>query len=171
MYAIGALFYDLLVLDLIKFEDDGKIVIQEPSNKSNNDALNMLYELICEEKPRNFRKWISYFNIPSKNRVKIFKLLNEGLDDKISNKDKIVQRLRAELLEPGEVTEETVILALLLTSSRVLKVYFSDYEIKDVGLKIKEYKKMYPTRWGNIDRISKEINYMDVIILTSAVLI
>ncbi|MFZ0446783.1 MAG: hypothetical protein WAM95_19540 [Bacillus sp. (in: firmicutes)] len=171
MYAVGALFYDLLVLDLIEFEGNGKISVQEPLKELNVEALNMLYELIREEKPRNFRKWISYFSIPSKNRVKIFELLNKNLNNKVQNKEVIVQRLRAELLEPGEATEETVILALLLISSRVLKGYFSDYEINDVGLKIKEFKKKSPTRWKNIERISKEIDNMDTIILTSAVLI
>lgn len=171
MYAVGALFYDLLVLDLIQFDDKGKVVAKEPKKKLNNKALNMLYELICEEKPKKFRKWISTFNIPSKNRVKIFELLNENLDNKASKQDMIVQRLRAELLEPGKVTEETVILALLLTSSKILKRYFSDYEIKEVGLKIKEFKKESPGKWKSIAMISKEIDYMDIIILTSAVVI
>lgn len=171
MYAIGALFFDLLLLDLIKFDSKDKISTRNSEVEINNDTLKMLYSLIKEQKPRTFKNWIRFFNIPSKERVSLYNSLTNGLEGNPEHKDVVVQGLRAELLESGEVSEETIALALLLKSSKALKEYFSDYEINKVKSRINDFKQQFPDKWTNINRISREIEYMDVIILSSAILV
>ena len=50
---------------------------------------------------------------------------------------RIVDWLRAELLEKGAVTEDAAALAVLLDRSRTLKLYFSAFEQKELREKLK----------------------------------
>lgn len=50
----------------------------------------------------------------------------------------VVEKMRAELLEEGEITEETAALAVLLEKGRCLKQYFSQFEQKEIKEKIKK---------------------------------
>lgn len=52
----------------------------------------------------------------------------------------IVEKLRAELLEEGEVSEEVIVLTALLENADCLKKYFSKFEQKELKNKIKEIK-------------------------------
>ncbi|MGA4921045.1 GOLPH3/VPS74 family protein [Bacillus subtilis] len=52
------------------------------------------------------------------------------------SKKQIVEQIRAELLEEGPVTTDTVVLTSLLIGSRILKNYFSKFEDKDLNDKL-----------------------------------
>ncbi|MDX8367463.1 hypothetical protein [Cytobacillus sp. IB215665] len=172
LYMVGGVFFDLLLLDVIYFEGNGKININSANAKIiKHDTLLKLYSLIKEQKPKTFKGWISYFNVPSKNRVLLYDSLTSNLSLAKKSTNSVVQRLRAELLEPGTVSDETVALALLLKASKILGEYFSNYEIKEINDRIELFKTENPQKWSNIKQISKEIEYMDVLILSSAVLI
>lgn len=82
-----------------------------------------------------------------------------------------MQRIRAELLEPEQVTIEIITLSLLLKSSKLLKQYFSSYEGEQLEVRLKELEQSDNNRWKDIKTINKEIEFMDAIILTSAVVI
>lgn len=51
---------------------------------------------------------------------------------------RVINLMRTELLEDGEITEDVVALAILLEKSKSLKLYFSAFEQKELKGKLKE---------------------------------
>lgn len=52
--------------------------------------------------------------------------------------DRVIGRMRAAILEGGEVTREIAALVTLLDKSKSLKAYFSDHERREIGARLKE---------------------------------
>ena len=50
----------------------------------------------------------------------------------------VIDMIRAELLEDGEITEDIACLVVLLERSRIIKTYFSAFEQKEIRQKLKE---------------------------------
>jgi hypothetical protein len=50
----------------------------------------------------------------------------------------VVELLRAELLEDGEITEDTAVLVILLEKGKCLKPYFSQFEQREIKKKLHE---------------------------------
>lgn len=50
----------------------------------------------------------------------------------------VIDMVRSELLEEGEVTEDIAALVLLLEKAKIIKKYFSDYERKEMKNRMKE---------------------------------
>ncbi|MDM5291946.1 GPP34 family phosphoprotein [Peribacillus simplex] len=171
MYAVGGMFFDLLINNLIAFDEKNKIIVTDESYNSNNEALKQLLILINSKQPMTFKRWMRYLSIPSKNRRGLYTKLLAKSDNSEAAQERIVQRIRAELLEPEQVTVEIITLSLLLKSSKLLNQYFSSYEVKQLENRIKELKQNDHKRWKDIKNINKEIEFMDAIILTSAVVI
>lgn len=171
MYAIGGLFMDLLISDFIGFDDNDKIIIKNQMKNIEHEPAKRLYSLIQATKPLTFKKWMSKFNIPSKERKYIYSGFNNTTDNIPVLQQKTVEKIRAELLEEGAVSEETIALTLLLSASKTIKDYFSKFEINQLNNRIDEFQKNHPSRWKEIQRINKEIENMDIIILTSAILV
>ena len=74
--------------------------------------------------------------------------------------DNVVQQLRAELLEEGEVSEDMVVLAALLDVSGLLKQYFSKYETEQLKSRLKSIRE---SEQGATVR--KMLEYMESIIV------
>ena len=70
--------------------------------------------------------------------------------------DAVVQRIRAELLEDGELSEDVVALTMLLNKSGDLKQYFSAYEKKDLKKRLKEIKNDPQN-----EMVQKAVDYID----------
>lgn len=70
--------------------------------------------------------------------------------------DNVVQRIRAELLEEGELSEDIVALTILLHKSGDLKNYFSADEKKKLKNRLKEIKNTPQN-----EMIQKVIQYID----------
>lgn len=49
----------------------------------------------------------------------------------------VVEMMRAEMLEAGEMSEEAAALVMLLEKSKCLKAYFSDFERKEMKQRVK----------------------------------
>ena len=64
------------------------------------------------------------------------------IDEQIKKEraDAVVQKIRAEFLEDGELTDETTVLSMLLKHSGELKRYFSKYEEKELKERLKQLK-------------------------------
>lgn len=54
--------------------------------------------------------------------------------------DKVIQKIRAELLESGNISDETAALVSLLEKSGRIKQYFSPYEAKQLKARLQEIK-------------------------------
>lgn len=171
MFAVGGLFMDLLISNIIGFDDRDRIVIKDRTVHIKHESAKRLYSLIQTTKPLTFKKWMSKFNFTSKERKYIYSAFNENLYNINELQQKTVEKIRAELLEEGTVSEETIALTLLLTASKTIKDYFSKFEINQLNERINEFQKLYPSRWKDIQRINKEIENLDIIILTSAILV
>jgi hypothetical protein len=59
---------------------------------------------------------------------------------KLAEVDKVIQKIRAEMLEDGVMTDETVALVSLLEKSSRIRMYFSRYEAKQLKDRLKEIK-------------------------------
>lgn len=73
--------------------------------------------------------------------------------------DAVVQRIRAELLEDGALSDDTVALAALLNKSGDLQKYFSAYEKKDLKKRLKEIKDNPQN-----EMVQKAVEYIDALL-------
>jgi hypothetical protein len=72
---------------------------------------------------------------------------------------RIIERIRAELLEEGSVDEQTVALSFLLKETKMLKEYFSNYERDQLKKRLKELKDNESLQWVKwIEKAIAEIN-------------
>ena len=78
-------------------------------------------------------------------------------------KDRVVQKIRAEFLETGEISDDTMILGALLNKAELLKTYFSAYEAKVFKQRLKELSETPENKM-----ISEMIDYVDTLIAVIA---
>ncbi len=79
--------------------------------------------------------------------------------------DKVIQKIRAELLESGTVADETVALVSLLEKSGQIKKYFSKYESKQLKARLDEIQETPFNRM--VKRMVDHIETMIIIISTA----
>lgn len=77
--------------------------------------------------------------------------------------DKIVQKIRAELLEEGKVSDETVALVSLLQKSHQIKKYFSKYESEKLETRLKEIKETQSNKL-----VKRMVDYIDEMVAVFA---
>ncbi len=78
--------------------------------------------------------------------------------------DKVIQKVRAEMLESGAMTDETTALTSLLEKSHQIKRYFSSYEAGQLNARLKEIRETSPNRM-----IKQMVEYIDSMIAVIAV--
>jgi hypothetical protein len=159
LYTIMACIVELSINGNVTFDDDDTIRIAN-SASTGEKYLDRLLEIITAEKPKKLEKWVSYFYYRQR---EIYKMVVESLVDQgvleienaevlfvvpvkkysdVANKrNHIVERIRAELLEQGNVDEHTVALVLFLNIKSMLTDYFSDYEQKTLKQKLEILRK------------------------------
>ena len=77
--------------------------------------------------------------------------------------DRVVEKLRAEFLEEGELSDETAFLGEMLKASGVLKRYFSRYESERVKTRLKELKAS-----GRGELVQKMVCHVETLIAMTA---
>lgn len=82
--------------------------------------------------------------------------------------DKVIQKIRAELLESGDMADETVALVSLLEKSYQIKRYFSAYEARQLKARLKEIREAPSNHL--VKQMVEYINNMlaVIIVITSA---
>ena len=75
----------------------------------------------------------------------------------------VVEMLRAELLEDGEITEEAATLVILLEKGKCLKPYFSQFEQKEIKKKLRE---LIDSPEGKL--VKDMVSYIECLIAASA---
>lgn len=78
-------------------------------------------------------------------------------------KDKIIQEIRAELLEDGVVSADILLLAALMYKGNQIKKYFSKYEADCLKKRIKEIKN---TEIGK--QVAQAVDYISCLIVAAA---
>lgn len=152
---------ELFQSQCVAFNEKKKIIITNDLNP-NLLHLKSLYELIKNKKPMDVKKIAGEYamSFSEKNIKNLVSDISESLSQKncvnvesgglFGNKtchipctnevDKIIQKVRAELLEEGNVSDETIALVSLLDNSLLLKKYFSKYETAQLKSRLKEIK-------------------------------
>lgn len=125
--------------------------------------LQPLYDALNPEKPMKIEKIVETYTIAFTNK-KLNQLM-DGLMDSLKEADAvepvktgifgnkegyapkreavtgIIEKIRAELLEDGEISEDVIALTALMQETGRLKDYFSKYEQKELKQKIADIKK------------------------------
>ncbi|MCL2200298.1 MAG: GPP34 family phosphoprotein [Defluviitaleaceae bacterium] len=156
---------ELLEHGFVKPDANEYIVCDKPFNED-FAYLRPLYDFIAtQKKPRDLKDlgidWMICFKLKNKTWDElreaiglslaahgyVEELTNQGL---LRNKTRfapkaeavtpIVERIRAELLEDGNITQETVCLTALLNSSRLLGNYFSKFESRELKNRLEKLK-------------------------------
>lgn len=121
--------------------------------------LKLLYDFVNQQKPVKLEKVLEAYNYSFKDRgYELVNSIGASLKDLdlvevtcagiFGNKNAyipnsnavhyVVDMIRAEFLEDVEVTEDIASLIILLDKSKLLKIYFSEYEQKEIKKKLKE---------------------------------
>jgi hypothetical protein len=79
--------------------------------------------------------------------------------------DRVIQKIRAEMLESGAMADETVALVSLLEKSHRIKQYFSAYEAGQLKTRLKEIRETSPNQM-----IKQMVDYIDSMTAVIAVI-
>ena len=171
---------ELLMEDILTF-DGKKLSIQAPLPEKKS-YLRQVYDIVAKKQPIKFENAIEYFsfNFTDKYINGLVEDLGESLAELgcvrkekggfmngktlyIPNEadvDHIVQNIRAELLEDGEISEDIVVLTALLNKSQDLQRYFSSYEKQALKKRLAEIKENPQN-----ELIHKATEYIDTLFL------
>jgi len=186
---------ELLEHGFVKTDENECIVCNKPLD-DDFAYLKPLYDFIAtQKKPRVLKDlatdWMICFRLKNKTwdelretiglslvaHGDVEELTNQGL---LKNKTRfapkteavtpIIERIRAELLEHGSVTQETVCLTALLDSSRLIGDYFSKFESETLKKRLEELKddEAFATARDVIERITFVITAVTAAIAASA---
>lgn len=154
--------WELLIDNIIALDNKGKIGIKTdlPLEK---EYLHPLFKEIKDSKPMKLKVLVEKYSLSFTDKklnsfieTLIFYLVQNGtlLEEKskglFGNKSKYtpkadyvnrtIEKIRAEFLEDGDLSDETAILSVLLKESKLLKKYFSQYESEKLKERIKDLK-------------------------------
>ena len=177
---------ELMMDDII--ESDGKKLSVKKALPEDMRYLSPVYDFIEKKGRVGFRTVVEHFSftLSSKNIDELFDSIGDSLvaagcvkkekSGMLGNKNAyipdakavntIIQNIRAEILEDGELTEDIAALTAILDKTGELMRFFSAYEKKDVKKRLKEIKNDPENK-----DIAKVINYVEelmMIIIVSA---
>ena len=171
---------ELMMDDII--ESDGKKLSVKKALPEDMRYLSPVYDFIEKKERVGFRTVVEHFSftLSSKNIDELFDSIGDSLvaagcvkkeksgmlgnknayipDAKAANT--IIQNIRAEILEDGELTEDIAALTAILDKTGELMRFFSAYEKKDVKKRLKEIKNNPENK-----EISKVINYVEELMI------
>ena len=168
---------ELLMEDALSF--DGKKLTVKSALPEEKAYLRPVYQAVERKQPVKFESIVEYFSLDftDKHMNELIDSIGASLAKKgcvqreeksglfggkdlyIPNEadvDAVVQSIRAELLEDGELSEDVVALTMLLNKSGDLQQYFSAYEKKDLKKRLKEIKNDPQN-----EMVQKAVDYID----------
>ena len=142
MYPVGAAMMELLIMNRINF-NNGRVVLIDDC-LTDYDYLNDLISFI-KNNPN-----LKLFNLLTRYIFQKYDVLIKQVDDSLKLYDKpilpIVENLRAEALEEGEVSLDNQALILLIHTSnfdiRISSEYFSKFEQMALNKKVEDIKQL-----------------------------
>ncbi|WP_276353840.1 GOLPH3/VPS74 family protein [Cohnella caldifontis] len=191
VYVTGAVMLEWLADGFLIRGEKGKLTMSETFAPTSEGARQLAETMRNARRAKTFKGWVSLLYSRTKlRRAVLADYVSDLLEEKAlryetkkvlglfpvgfyvpdpAAKDRIVQRLRAELLEPGNVDEPTAALAMLLDSANVLKRYFSDYERNQWRDKMKRLQQENNEVWKRVEEIRKAIREMEAAASSGAV--
>ena len=154
------------VLELLLEETlalEGKKLRVAASLPAEKEYLRPVWGFVEKKQPVRFEKIVQFFamDLTDRNTRALIDAVGNGLVEagcaepevrrglfgrktvyhpNLMQRDRVVQQIRAELLEEGTISEETVILTVLLHRSGLLKRYFSQYEKAELKRRLQEIR-------------------------------
>ena len=149
-HSVTAALCELLLNGVIEIDDSKHIVIKKDLEE-NQFYLSSVFKFIADSELQTMKKLVESFSWSLKND-KLKQLINQIVESLVENKsvesskskviffeknyykpiqqivNGIVERIRAEILENGNMDEDTLILSVLLKESTLLNAYFSKHE-------------------------------------------
>jgi hypothetical protein len=187
---VASSLWDLLFDKIIALDDKGKIEIKTelPPEK---EYLRPLYNTIKESRSKKPKAFVEDYvvGMTSKKLNSLIESLISSLVKKecltvevkrglISEKTlyvpkedcvrRIVEKIRAEFLEDGTLSDETAVLGVLLKASNLLKTFFSKPETEKVNERIEELKNTSASPF--IKEIIDEVESAIMVIITANVI-
>ena len=176
-----------LMIDGVVETDGKKLSVKKPL-LTDKSYLSPIYNYIEKKQPVNFKTVIEHFSVTftGKNSDELIDSIGGSLvtagcvkqekrgifgnknayipDEKAV--DNIVQNIRVEILEDGELTEDIAALTVILDKTGTLMKFFSAYEKKAVKQRLKEIKNNPENK--EIAKVIKYVEELMVIIVVSA---
>lgn len=186
-YAAGAVLIELMAEEAIRIGDKGKLeVIRHQYN--GDEAARIMLQKLGRSRKKTMKKWIQSLYSRRKDRSQVFQAVVKPLvrngdlkEEKYRvwflfpasryvpsavTKDRIIQRIRAELLEDGPITRQTALLTMMLDMSKLLKAYFSEYEQNELKKRLQRLQEEQGDRWKSILLIRKAIEEINAVIVS-----
>lgn len=159
----GALL-ELVTSSSVELDDKSRVFVKQ-TKKPKEEYLAFLYEFIQSQKPMKVEKVAEKFIFDLKKPKELFQLVGRSLvedgyatektgkgllKNKISfipneyEMTKVIEKLRAEFLEQGKISDEVIILGALLCKSHLIKNYFSKYEVQKLKERLQEISQSKP---------------------------
>ncbi|OUP86708.1 hypothetical protein B5F07_01595 [Lachnoclostridium sp. An169] len=170
-----------LLMDNILTLDGKKLSVQAPLPEDKS-YLRQVYYVVMKKQPVKFESVMEYFsfNFTDKYMDGLIEDIGESLVNlgcvqkekggfmngktlyipNADDVDHIVQNIRAELLEEGEISEDIVVLTALLNKSGDLQRYFSSYEKQALKKRLEEIRENPQN-----ELIRKATEYIDTLFL------
>ncbi len=141
--------------------DDKNRVLAKQALTPEKEYLSFIYEFIQNNKPMKIETVAEKFAFDFKKPDELFRFVGQSLvkDDYLAEESgkglfknkvifipnenevtKVIEKLRAEFLEQGDISDEVVVLGALLNKSGLIKKYFSKYEVQKLNERLKEVK-------------------------------
>ncbi len=181
-YVVCAILIELLSEEVIRVGDKGKLVVIQNQYDGDEAALMMVQKL--KQSSNTMKEWIQSLYSWGKDSSQLFQAVVNPLvlsgylmEEKYRkmllfqatryvpstiNKDRIIQRIRAELLENGPVTQQTALMTMMLEMSKLLKSYFSEYEQIELKKCVQRLHEEKGDEWDSIRLIRKTMEEMDI---------
>ncbi len=155
---LSGMLLELSMGGYIEIDGENKVQIKNKT-LSEQTYLTSLYHFIQKNKPMKVVKIAEKYAFDFKKPEELFRLVGYSLvkggyvaEEKgkglLRNKvrfipdamevSKVVEKIRAEFLEQGVLTDEVVILGVLLYKCGLIKKYFSKYEVQKLRKRLKE---------------------------------
>ncbi|MBB6733714.1 GOLPH3/VPS74 family protein [Cohnella zeiphila] len=189
-YAAGAVLIELLSEEIVRINDKGKVEAARHEAVT-DDAAALMLDLLERRKPQTLKKWIQSFYSQSKVRSALFRMIVDPLVASgamteesyqvmllfpasryvptADSKNRIVERIRAELLENGPVDRQTALLALMLEMSKLVRNYFSEYEGNELKARLARLHEEQGEQWKSIRQIRKAMEELNAVMVSAAV--
>ncbi|MFC3803479.1 GPP34 family phosphoprotein [Cohnella sp. GCM10012308] len=185
-YAAGAILIELLSADVIRQGDENKLEIFL-TDYDGDDAAKMMLDKMAQSKPKTMKQWAQSMFTDRNGRIQFFQAvvrpivhsgdLQETNDRHLlvpvkryapspAAKDRIIQRIRAELLEKDPVLQQTVLLTMMLEVGGLLKSFFSEDEARELTKRLKYLREEPSEKWKQLVQIHKALKDIHTTIAT-----
>lgn len=157
---LAGMLLELLLDGDIEIDEKKKVLIKQPLS-SEKPYLASLYGFIQTNKPMKVETIAEKLAFDFKKPDELFQLVGNSLakDGYVTQESqkglfksksrfipnenevtKVIEKLRAEFLEEGQISDEVLVLGALLNKSGLIKRYFSQHEVQKLKERLKEVK-------------------------------